>query len=516
MFNIKKSIKYNNPIDDKLHVIGVVSNCCQYNIRYKLAKEFINRMNQEEHVILYFVELVYDNSEFVLTESDNPRHLQLKTIYPLWHKENLINIAIEKLLPKDWKAVAWIDTDLEFENPNWGLDTLKLLNDSDVVQLFSHCIFMDSSGNTDRINQGIAYQHYNNMITNIINKNGISSNHPGYAWACKRSFYDNIEKIFDFAIIGGGDSFFANALFGLEDKIIKFSTIYDKIYMNYYNKIQNLHPIIAYIPNIIKHYYHGSIQDRQYIIRYKILIDNFYNPNIDLTYDDNGILIPTDKCSKKMLNQIIEYFFKRNEDVNSSQFNTIITNNKKLLHYINRQTNISFSNNNYVEKSTKINNTLSEKSKIFSYTNLNNKTDSDNNKTDSNNKTYSNNNKTDSNNKIDLGSKKLEKQSFTNETNNIKKKSNTIENNNLSTNDELLDYTKIVTKPLPIKAIAKKITVSNNNNNIVKTKTKKVNKPKIIELIIETPPPEPKVSKPIKVINNTKININLSKYSKKI
>jgi len=48
----------------------------------------------------------------------------------LWHKENMINLGVQKLLPPTWKAFAWIDADIEFDSPSWAIDTLKVLNGS--------------------------------------------------------------------------------------------------------------------------------------------------------------------------------------------------------------------------------------------------------------------------------------------------------------------------------------------------------------------------------------------------
>ena len=42
--NTKMYILNHTPIEDKLHVISVISIPCNYKIRYQLAKEFIKRM----------------------------------------------------------------------------------------------------------------------------------------------------------------------------------------------------------------------------------------------------------------------------------------------------------------------------------------------------------------------------------------------------------------------------------------------------------------------------------------
>jgi hypothetical protein len=46
----------NKPIEEKLHVIAVISNPCNYKIRYKLTNEFMTRMEKEPNIIVYLVE----------------------------------------------------------------------------------------------------------------------------------------------------------------------------------------------------------------------------------------------------------------------------------------------------------------------------------------------------------------------------------------------------------------------------------------------------------------------------
>ena len=90
---IKAAISNNEPIEDKLNVIIVISNPCQYGTRYLLAREFVRRIELEEpNVELYIVELAYNDQKFFVTNKGNKKHLQIRTnTAPLWHKENMIN-----------------------------------------------------------------------------------------------------------------------------------------------------------------------------------------------------------------------------------------------------------------------------------------------------------------------------------------------------------------------------------------------------------------------------------------
>ena len=57
--------------EDKLNVIIVISNPCQFARRYILCKEFIKRIEEEEeNVELYVVEMIYPNQKFIITKED--------------------------------------------------------------------------------------------------------------------------------------------------------------------------------------------------------------------------------------------------------------------------------------------------------------------------------------------------------------------------------------------------------------------------------------------------------------
>jgi hypothetical protein len=327
--NIKNSIKNNKPIEDKLNVVICCSNPCQYASRYILAREFIKRILEEDnqYINLYIVELAYKlpNSEphkFYITDKNNKNHLQITSdTAPLWHKENLLNIAIEKLLPSEWKAVAWIDADIEFDNPNWALDTLKLLNNNsnddkegyDIVQLFSHALDLDANKNTMSVFSGFGYQ-YINKKTYSHTGNPNNQWHPGYAWAINRHTYDKLGGLFEYGILGAGDhhmtlAWIQKAQYSIHKDV---SEGYKNKIIEYEKKCNNIK--LGYTPGIIRHYYHGSKVKRFYNERWQYLINNKFDPFIHIEKNDYGLLVPTDLCPQKLLNDIMFYFKSRDED----------------------------------------------------------------------------------------------------------------------------------------------------------------------------------------------------------
>lgn len=311
--DIKHAIKNNDPIEEKLNVIIVVSNPCLYARRYRLLNEFVNRIeNEEEHVNLFVVEMVYGKQRFYVTKKNNRNHLQIKTDTPLWHKENMVNLAVKYLLPKNYKAFAWIDADVEFDSSSWALDTLKILNGcKDVVQIFSHCVDMAKDESSLNIFNSFGYSFSKNK--KYITKH-MDFWHPGYAWAITRRAYESIGGIYDKGVLGSGDKIFALALINKSEKMNhdNYHEDYNNSMTEYQKKAKVLR--LGYIPGVIRHYFHGSKKNRQYTERWQILMDHQFSPDQDITYDDFGILVPTEKMTEEFKADIMNYFMERKED----------------------------------------------------------------------------------------------------------------------------------------------------------------------------------------------------------
>jgi hypothetical protein len=313
MNDVKFAIKNNEPIEKKLNVIIVISNPCLYAKRYKLLNEFVRRIEEEEeNVNLFIVELIYNNQKYIVTDKKNKNHLQIKTETPLWHKENLVNLAVKYLLPKNYKAFAWIDSDIEFDNNTWATDTLKILNGSrDIVQLFSHCVDMYKDETNLNIFNGFGYSF---SKTKKYTTKGLDYWHPGYAWAITRKSYEKIGGLYDKGILGSGDNIIALSVINKVENVLNYS--YHEDYKNsileYQTKIKSLR--LGYVPGIIRHFYHGSKKNRKYTERWKILIEHHYSPIQHIKYDETGIIVPTDDFSESFKRDVLNYFKERKED----------------------------------------------------------------------------------------------------------------------------------------------------------------------------------------------------------
>lgn len=330
--DIKGHVIKNAPIEEKLHVITVVSNPCNFKIKYKLTNEFMKRMETEPNVIVYLVELVYGDQPFEVTKSTNKRHLQVRTdTAPLWHKENMINLGVRHLLPPNWKAMAWIDADIEFDSTHWALDTLKVLNcGRDFVQLFSHCIDMDFNKQIMNTFTSFGYQYTKNFKKG----NGQHYWHPGFAWACNRKAYDKMGGIFEEGILGSADNIMCHTFIKKAQDSLKkgISQDYFDFVVNFQNKMQGI--TLGYIPGSIRHFFHGKKENRNYYGREDILIKYQFNPYTFIEKDSRGLLIPTKNCPKEFLDDIMDYFKGRNEDeIVLEEIMSNEKNNKSVLEY---------------------------------------------------------------------------------------------------------------------------------------------------------------------------------------
>jgi hypothetical protein len=266
-------------------------------------------MSQEDHVTLYIVELCYKDQPFVLTQPIST-HLQLRAEHPLWHKENMINLGV-KLLPSEWKALAWIDADIEFESSTWAIDTLKLLNGyADMVQLFSHAVDMDTSERTMNVANSAGYQYEKGLTPS----QGVNYWHPGYAWACTRNAYEKMGGLYENAILGSGDNIMMCALLSQVNRSIheKSHPKYKEDARMFQDRVKSLR--FSYVPGVIRHYYHGAKVNRKYKERWMILLEHGFDPTLHLDKNKDGLLIPSSACPPKLLVDILQYFKERNED----------------------------------------------------------------------------------------------------------------------------------------------------------------------------------------------------------
>lgn len=300
-------------MNNNLYVVTCISNPVRYHSRYALYKDFEKRM-KDAGVILYTVELAFGDRPFEITQSDNPHHVQVRSFFELWHKENMLNLGIQRL-PNDWEYVAWIDADIQFTHPNWVNETIEQLQHYMIVQMFSHSIDLDPNYAPMHTYTGFVYNYYH-KIKEIDNGYSKYFGHPGYAWAARREALDAVGGLIDEAILGAADMHMACALVGKATS--SYNGLVHPEYKNMCLRWQErankfIKKDIGYVPGQINHFWHGAKADRRYQDRWKILVDNKFNPVTDIYPDSQG-LIQLNPDRIKLRDDVRKYFRSRFED----------------------------------------------------------------------------------------------------------------------------------------------------------------------------------------------------------
>jgi hypothetical protein len=297
--------------NDVLYVIAIISNPARYDKRYKLFNEFCERMEKECYVKLVTVELQQGLRPFATSAM-----IKLRTDHEIWYKENLINIAVRHL-PHDWKYMAWIDTDLEFQNKNWARETIEQLQTYKVVQIFSHCIDLGVKDETLQVHTGIFYAYCNGEKYITPSKYG-NYFHVGYAYAITKAGYNGIGGLLEFAVLGSADNHMALAMLGIVDESLnkKLHSNYKMMCKIFQDRCEkNIKRNVGYVHGTIMHHFHGNKVDRKYQDRWLILVNNQFDPLVDIYKDHQG-LWQLDDGKYKLRDDIIRYFRERNEDCN--------------------------------------------------------------------------------------------------------------------------------------------------------------------------------------------------------
>ena len=291
---------------ETLYALTTVFNPCGYRSRSTLYREFADRCAQDG-LTLYTVEAALPDQPFAVTDARNPHHIQVRYDKPLWLKESLLNVALKRL-PKEAKYVAWIDADVSFHNPDYILETIKKLQDHDVIQMFSLMLDLDANQTVPAEALPVTGSVFNMSVGNPQFRNGL-------AWAARVDFLQKLGGFLDFAIVGSGDRLMRWS-FGGEDphrfmQGLNTTEAFEEAVRQWAAPVRQAR--LGYLPGLLYHHYHGQKQNRQYESRWKILADHRFSPDEDLLRDHDG-LISFRGNKPGMETDIAAYFAGRSED----------------------------------------------------------------------------------------------------------------------------------------------------------------------------------------------------------
>jgi hypothetical protein len=275
-------------------------------------------MQSSANVVLHVAELAYGDRPFEVTGGD-PLDVQLRTSHELWHKENILNVAVQRF-PAGWKYGAVIDADFHMTRHDWALEAIHQLQHFDFVQLFSSYSDLTAGYRPYRVMSSFASNYLSRGARTVSpGARGYGSAGPGAtggAWAFRQSAFDAVGGLLDVCILGSADWHMAFGLVGSsnvapEAKLC--SRPYIEALLRWQHGASVLKQNIGCVENHAIHHFHGSKVLRAYGERWKILRDNDYNPNTDLVRDWQGIWQLAGN-KPRLRDDIRGYFRARNED----------------------------------------------------------------------------------------------------------------------------------------------------------------------------------------------------------
>lgn len=306
------------PVPDVLHMIVPYSNYSNFNSRMDLHYTCRQHLEQLPSGEVWVVELALGDRPYMVTDADNDHHIQLRTNDMLWHKENMINIAIRHIFARrpQVKYLAWVDGDIQFRNSNVCYQTIHQLQTYAVVQMFSSVVNLGPRGQVYDTHHGFCYMYAKNGYKRPHDIQKYENWHPGFAWACTRKAYNDMGGLIDWAVLGSADHHMILALVGevMQSVHKKASLAYIRKLLHWQERVERtIARNIGYVEGTIEHGFHGKFKDRKYTSRWDILIETAYDPDTDIKYSENGVIV-FDKPKPRLRDLIRHYFDSRNED----------------------------------------------------------------------------------------------------------------------------------------------------------------------------------------------------------
>lgn len=313
-----------------LHVAVVYSNPLRWRTRRQLFNDFRRHIDGLPNIKLYVGELAYGERPFEVTREDHPLDFQWRTRHELWHKENLLNLVIQRF-DEDWKYGAYMDGDFTFNRHDLGLETIHQLQHYDWVQMFSTYTDIGYNHEPVRHMPSFAQLFVSGQLTDDLRQKvykgtpystggTIGVGATGGAWAFRREALEKCGGLLDTCILGSGDWHMAFGLASTPDlhpqtaELTSCGKAYGdsiKVWQKRAEKAtkQNIGVVNCYAV----HHYHGEKSKRGYEWRWKILRDNDFNPATDIYRDAQGVYQLTPE-KPRLRDDIRRYFRSRDED----------------------------------------------------------------------------------------------------------------------------------------------------------------------------------------------------------
>jgi hypothetical protein len=331
-------------------MVVVYSNPFRYRTRREYMNDAIRHLRTAPNVRCYVVELAYGRRPFEVT-GEHPDDVQLRTDVEMWHKENLIDLGVQRFPPNALYG-GYMDGDFHFTRHDWALEAIHMLQHHHFVQLFS--AYSDLTAESPTSDTGHRpYRVKNSFAWNFLHQReflerkkaeragqiktdpyyglplplpkmfpfGFAPGAPGGAWAWNMDSFTSVGGLLDTCILGSADWHMAFGLAEIPSARLETEftgRAYNESIRNWQTRAATLkyHPgksPIGCVDNYAVHFFHGSHNKRGYGDRWQILVKNDFNPGTDIARDWQGVWRWTG-VKPALRDQVRRYFLDRRED----------------------------------------------------------------------------------------------------------------------------------------------------------------------------------------------------------
>jgi len=312
---ISPAKRYAAPKD--LWIVSTYFDSEGYSSKLRALRSYLRSVD-ESGIPLLLVEGAFGKRPFLLPESERVLHVRCPSV--MWQKERLLNVAI-KNLPPSCRKVAWLDTDIFFENPRWAVETSELLDRVPVVQPFDVALWLPK-GTTRFRGRGItwpgfaavAQRHPGLFLSGDFDRHG----HSGYAWAARRDVVEQ-HGLYDRSVVGSGDHLMAHAMMGdLSSPCVTNSVGSTNPFRESFHAWAKpfhraVRSTVGFVGGAVLHRWHGDRKKRRYYKRMVGLLARRYDPSLDVRVSISGALEWTEHGAA-LGRWMKDYFTGRQED----------------------------------------------------------------------------------------------------------------------------------------------------------------------------------------------------------
>jgi hypothetical protein len=240
--------------------------------------------------IPFFIgELAYNTAPHVI-----PGAFQFRSSSYMFSKENLLNAMLAKDELKAYSKYVIMDCDIVFDTNDWIDGISAALDTYDIIQPYQYANVLNLKFKSIQVKPSITYK--------------ASTGHTGYVWAFRRDWYHRVGGLYEYALIGGGDTCLSY--------MCGFTFL--SATRGYIDDIPSSVQKISYLPYTIWHMPHGLSEKRQYKERMDIIRLTMKSLRIDRLRNavDRGAdgIFEWKPQYKTHLNSVLLNYFKSRED----------------------------------------------------------------------------------------------------------------------------------------------------------------------------------------------------------